>query len=93
MSKNYIETLDDLEHLIELKSVSVVDLSNNYIDDPLVVNIFADMPNLRVLCLMGNPVIRNIPQYRKTLILRCKNLYYLDDRPVFDKDRACAEAW
>lgn len=38
-------------------------------------------------------MIRNIPAYRKTLILACKELTYLDDRPVFPRDRACAEAW
>ncbi|CAL7945557.1 unnamed protein product [Xylocopa violacea] len=27
------------------------------------------------------------------MILKCKNLRYLDDRPVFPRDRACAEAW
>lgn len=93
MSKNYVETLEDLEHLIDLKSLSVLDLSNNYIEDPMAVDIFADMPNLRVLSLMGNPVIRNVPQYRKTITLKCKNLQYLDDRPIFPRDRACAEAW
>ncbi|GLV38231.1 defective transmitter release [Carabus blaptoides fortunei] len=93
LSKNYLESLEDLEHLALLKEVSVLDLSHNQIADPLVVEVLADMPELRVLNLMGNPVIRNIPAYRKTLTLRLPNLQYLDDRPVFPQDRACAEAW
>lgn len=46
-----------------------------------------------VLVLTGNPVVRNIPAYRKTLTLRLKELLNLDNRPVFPRDRACAEAW
>ena len=42
---------------------------------------------------MGNPVIRDIQNYRKTTIVRIKSLTYLDDRPVFDNERRIAEAW
>jgi hypothetical protein len=38
-------------------------------------------------------VIRNISHYRKNFICDIKSLTYLDDRPVFPKERACAEAW
>ncbi|RLU24124.1 hypothetical protein DMN91_004333 [Ooceraea biroi] len=51
------------------------------------------MKSLRVVTLTGNPVLKQIKMYRKTMILKCKNLQYLDDRPVFPRDRACAEAW
>nr|CAH7718770.1 unnamed protein product [Callosobruchus chinensis] len=93
MSNNYVEHLPDFEHLEKLLELAVLDLSNNHIEDPLIVEVLGRMQGLRVLNLMGNPVIRKIPAYRKTMILACKQLQYLDDRPVFPRDRACAEAW
>jgi len=51
------------------------------------------MPNLKVLYLMKNPVVKKIRNYRKTIISKIPSLRYLDDRPVFDDDRRYAEAW
>ncbi|KAH8251184.1 hypothetical protein KR032_002014 [Drosophila birchii] len=93
IASNYLKDSESLADLIECKTLSVLDLSNNRIDDILIVKIFEQMPNLRVLVLQGNPVVSRLPQYRKTLILACKELTYLDSRPVFPRDRACAEAW
>lgn len=71
ISSNYLKDSEALAHLIECKTLAVVDLSNNRIDDILVVKIFEQMPCLKVLVLQGNPVVSRLPQYRKTLILSC----------------------
>ncbi|KAJ8050944.1 Dynein assembly factor 1, axonemal [Holothuria leucospilota] len=93
ISHNRITQAEDLEGLRHCDYLSVVDLSHNRIEDPTAVEVFAAMKTLRVLNLMGNPVVKHIKNYRKTMILKCKNLTFLDDRPVFDKERACTEAW
>ncbi|KAM3188157.1 hypothetical protein ACTXT7_000821 [Hymenolepis weldensis] len=94
ISHNKLETLDDIEHLRECKSLTIVDLQQNRISDPGVLEkIFVQMPNLRVLYNQGNPFIKEVKYYRKNFINQCKELTYLDDRPVFPKDRACAEAF
>jgi len=80
--------------LLECPSLTVVDLSDNYIDDPdLLPDILEKMPKLAVLYLNGNPMTKKIKNYRKTLIARIPTLKYLDDRPVFEEDRRFAEAF
>ncbi|XP_013141984.1 PREDICTED: uncharacterized protein LOC106106007 isoform X2 [Papilio polytes] len=93
IAHNMLTTVGDLQHLATCKNLSVLDLSHNRLEDPLIVDVLADMMVLKVLVLTGNPVVRNIPAYRKTLTLRLKELLNLDNRPVFPRDRACAEAW
>ena len=86
--------VDDLRGLLECPSLTTIDLQNNKIDDPEVVDeIFCQMPNIKVLYLQGNPVTSKIKNYRKTMISKIPTLKYLDDRPVFDDDRRNAEAF
>merc|ERR1719456_1203069 len=51
------------------------------------------MSSLRVLYLKGNPVVKQIPHYRKTVIAMLPELRDLDDRPVFVEDRRTSEAF
>lgn len=93
ISHNQLRNIEGLEVLKHCENLSILDLSFNKIDDMMVIKILSEMPSLHVLTMTGNPVLSTVTNYRKTMILECKSLTYLDSRPVFPRDRACAEAW
>ena len=93
VSHNLLKTRQDIQHLVECTKISVLDLSHNKLEDESILEVYAEMEELGVLNQMGNPILRKLSNYRKNYTIRIKNLRYLDDRPVFPKDRACAEAF
>ena len=64
ISKNKLTTVEDVAHLAEVQSLSCVDMQKNSIDDPAVLDILDKIKDLRVLYLMGNPVVKKIKNYR-----------------------------
>lgn len=93
LANNMLTDYASLEALLDVPGLQTVDVQHNKIDDANVVDLFAQFADLRVLYLQGNPVVKNIPYYRKTIISKCKVLKYLDDRPVFEDERRRVNAW
>ncbi|CAM9219303.1 unnamed protein product [Ectocarpus sp. 4 AP-2014] len=93
LANNHLETADDLRQVLQCPSLQTLDVQHNRINDPDVVVIVSAMHDLRVLYLQGNPVVKCIRHYRKTLVSKCATLKYLDDRPVFDDERRRCAAW
>ncbi|CAM9800164.1 unnamed protein product, partial [Sphacelaria rigidula] len=93
LANNHIETSCDMSIVLQCPTIQTLDLQHNRINDPSVIDVVSAMNDLRVLYLQGNPVVKLIRHYRKTLVSRCANLKYLDDRPVFDEERRRCVAW
>jgi dynein assembly factor 1 len=86
--------LSDVLGLLECPTLTCVDISDNYIDDEAILpEVWMKMPKILVIYMQGNGCTKKIKNYRKTVISSIPDLRYLDDRPVFEDDRAFAEAW
>ena len=91
---NRLETFEDCLGLLSYKALTVLDLSHNSIQDgEALLLILERLRRLQSLKLSGNPLVRTLPRYRKRVLSRCKQLLYLDDRPVFDEERRLVTAW
>mmetsp|Transcript_23082 Transcript_23082/g.48049 ORF Transcript_23082/g.48049 Transcript_23082/m.48049 type:complete len:525 (-) Transcript_23082:273-1847(-) len=102
VSKNALSDVASISHLKECKAIAVVDLSHNKIttcstcsgegNDDNIVDVLSQCQGIAALNMEGNPVVSEISHFRKKLIVSLRGLKFLD-RPVFDKERATAEAW
>jgi hypothetical protein len=90
---NSLESVESIQGLAECPSLTSLDLSHNKLSDPACLEVFRALPNLACLYLTGNPFVSNLKNYRKSLIAAIPSLKFLDDRPVFEPERRCAEAW
>jgi len=86
-------SVDSIQEIAKLKKLSVLNISKNNIDEPEIVDLLKKLPELKVLYLKGNPCVKNIKSYRKTLISSIPTLTYLDERPIFEDERRLANAW
>ena len=93
VAHNLLSDRTSVEHLAECTSLQTLDLQHNRLEDPAILEILVSIPDLRCLYLLGNPVVNKIRFYRKTVVSSIPSLTYLDDRPVFEKERLCSEAW
>ena len=93
LGNNLLSSADDVRHVLVCADLMTLDIQHNRIDDVAILGVLAAMPDLRVLYLMGNPVVKSIRYYRKTVIAACPQLRYLDDRPVFDDERRRVKRW
>lgn len=94
VSHNLIVDIADCEQVVELPALTNLDLRDNQIDTHKEIpSFFAQMDRLTCLYLAGNPCVRLVSQYRRTMTVCMKSLYYLDEKPIFEDERLCAEAF
>lgn len=93
VSRNYLSTVESLQHLVECPKLATLDIGNNSIEDPDVIEkVLAKVPALVSINMAGNAVVSQTPQFRKRCILAMPRLRYLD-RPIFELETVTANAW
>mmetsp|Transcript_20554 Transcript_20554/g.65597 ORF Transcript_20554/g.65597 Transcript_20554/m.65597 type:complete len:632 (+) Transcript_20554:151-2046(+) len=93
-SSNRLETPESVSALAKCQALTCVDLQKNALeDDEAVLGIVDQNTNVSALYLAGNPLVKRIKYYRKSLVNRFPRLSYLDDRPVDPRERFLAAAF
>ena len=104
LQNNRLSALESLESLRGHPTVAVLDLQHNRIgaqqqvetaDQQLdaLLALLHSLPQLRVLYLLGNPLLAHVSNYRKKTLAALPQLTYLDERPVFEEERRMVAAW
>lgn len=90
---NQVKTADLLKGILECPSISVLNIVHNQMDDPEIIEVLSQMPNLKVLRMDCNPIVPHTKSYRRQMTLKCQKLQYLDDAQITDEDRLLVDAW
>ena len=91
--KNRISGSECLNSLKQLKKLQIIQLADNKMEDPEALDVFEELTDLRVIHLSGNPLVKKIPMYRRTIISKNKELKCLDDALISAEERRTVEAW
>ena len=92
ITNNNLENFESVENLGQCSAeLTSIDLSNNRIQAD--ERLFDLMPQIKCIYLTGNPLVREVTHYRRTVIGKLKNLLYLDQRTVNEEERMIAERW
>lgn len=91
---NHLEAPEAVAALAACSALESLDLQSNKLGDgQALLDLLRGLPQLKCLYLRGNPLVSSLGNYRKTVVSAIPTLAYLDDRPVFERERRCAEAW
>jgi dynein assembly factor 1 len=91
---NQLAGAASLAALAQCTELESIDLQNNQLEGGEdVLAVLASLPLLKCLYIKGNPLVSAMRNYRKATIAALPGLTYLDDRPVFEMELLCAEAW
>lgn len=94
IKNNKLKTADDIKALLDFKQLAILDITSNELEDGEdVLSILEKIPTLKSLRMSGNPFVRKMSNYRRTVLSRCTALMHLDDRPVFADERRLVTAW
>ena len=93
LADNCIQAKHGLQGLLECPSLQVVDVQNNLLATADVLEVFAALPQLQALSLLGNTVRSELKPFRKSVLARLLSLVCLDGKSVSPLERRCAVAW
>ena len=96
VGKNRLAAVEDVADLLELPALEALDLSANRLADASAVCegvLWRLPPTLNLLRTLGNPFVKQVPAYRKTVLARLPQLNSFDDLRVFPKDVRLAQAF
>ena len=92
LSNNKIDCAQSAETPAVHKCVAIRHALSAEEEDPwALLELFATMPELRTLLIQENPILSLLPRLRKNFVSRLEKLNYLNDQPVGEEERLCAE--